>query len=107
MAWHPASVSTAATGASAAGAWVPAAVAGRAIVLIPINGAWVAIEDRCSHAGCAFSEDGELDGTTVICGCHGSEFDIRTGKVLRSPAEHPIATFATRVADGVVEVELP
>jgi nitrite reductase/ring-hydroxylating ferredoxin subunit len=84
-----------------------ALAASRPIVLTSLDGTWFAFEDRCSHAGCAFSEDGELDGTTVICGCHGSEFDIRTGEVLRQPAERPIAVFPTRVVDGTVEVEVP
>jgi nitrite reductase/ring-hydroxylating ferredoxin subunit len=76
------------------------------IVLAAIGRAWYAVEDRCSHAGCAFSTDGELDGTTLVCDCHGSEFDIRTGEVLRMPARTPISTFRTRVVDGMVEVEL-
>jgi 3-phenylpropionate/trans-cinnamate dioxygenase ferredoxin subunit/naphthalene 1,2-dioxygenase system ferredoxin subunit len=80
-------------------------VDGRPIVIVAAVGGVFAIEDRCSHAGCAFSEDGEFDGTRVICDCHGSEFDIRTGAVVRPPAERPIATFPTRVTGGIVEVE--
>lgn len=87
--------------------WFPMVLEGRGVLLVPWDGVWFAFEDRCSHAGCAFSEDGELDGTTVICGCHGSEFDVTTGRVIRSPAERPIATFATRLVDGHIEVDLP
>ena len=77
----------------------------RRVLVVGLDGDIVAIEDRCSHAGCRFSEDGEIEGDRIVCDCHGSEFDLRTGAVLRSPAVLPIATFATRVVDGVVEVE--
>ena len=76
------------------------------LVLALVEGRWYAVEDRCSHAGCAFSEDGAIDGAHVICDCHGSEFDLRTGAVVRPPAVVPIATFSVRIADGRVEVEV-
>jgi nitrite reductase/ring-hydroxylating ferredoxin subunit len=84
--------------------WVPLMVGGQAIVLVALDDGLAAIEDRCSHAGCAFSSDGWRDGGRVICDCHGSEFDIRSGAVVRPPASRPIATYATRVVDGLVEV---
>lgn len=63
-----------------------------------------AIEDRCSHAGCAFSTDGEVDGRVVICNCHGSEFDVFTGEVLVPPAEERIRVIPIRVVEGSIEV---
>lgn len=65
-----------------------------------------AIEDRCSHADCAFSADGEVDGSIVICDCHGSEFDLFSGEVRMGPADMPIRVFETRVTGGVLEVRL-
>lgn len=65
-----------------------------------------AIEDRCSHADCAFSADGEIDGPTVVCDCHGSEFDLFTGEVRRGPADAPVRVFESRVNGGVLEVRL-
>jgi nitrite reductase/ring-hydroxylating ferredoxin subunit len=103
MPWHPTTIAAEPTAASGL---QPVRVAGQAIVLAAYDGRWYAIEDRCSHAGCAFSEDAEIDGERVICDCHGSEFDVRTGQVLRGPAEAPIATFPARTGSGVVEVEL-
>ena len=35
--------------------------------------------------GCSLAK-GTLDGTTVTCGCHGSQFDVANGAVLRGPA---------------------
>ena len=88
MPWQPTGVSA---DASATAAAHPVAVDGRRLLLVPWGGGWYAIEDRCSHAGCAFSDDGEIDGYHVICDCHGSEFDVRTGAVVRPPAVEPVA----------------
>lgn len=53
---------------------------------------WVAVPDRCTHAACPFTDDGELvDGHVLVCNCHGSEFDLHTGAVLVGPAEQPLA----------------
>jgi nitrite reductase/ring-hydroxylating ferredoxin subunit/uncharacterized membrane protein len=62
-----------------------------------------AIHDRCSHRGCSLSE-GELEGEQIVCGCHGSRFDRRTGAVLGGPATSPQPAFQVRVQDGVVQV---
>ena len=61
--------------------------------------------DACTHAGCAFSRDAALEAGVIVCNCHGSEFDLRTGEVLRGPAEDPVRTFAVRVHDDQLEVE--
>lgn len=66
-----------------------------------------AIADRCSHADCAFSSDGEIDGLTAICDCHGSEFDVVTGEALTPPADEPIVTYRIRLVAGRIEIDLP
>ncbi|MDQ5809986.1 MAG: Rieske (2Fe-2S) protein [Actinomycetota bacterium] len=53
---------------------------------------------RCSLA------EGDLEETTVICPCHGAEFDVRSGAVLQGPARKPLATYETRVEGGNLEV---
>lgn len=79
-------------------------IGGQPVVLVRTGDGWLAAEDRCSHAGCAFSTDGEIDGATAICNCHGSEFDLRSGEAQVPPASDPIATFATRVSEAGLEV---
>lgn len=81
-------------------------IEGIGLLLVRFDGEWFAVEDRCSHADCSFGSDGEVDGGTVICNCHGSEFDIRTGEVLVAPATDPIRIFAVREIQGRLEVEL-
>jgi nitrite reductase/ring-hydroxylating ferredoxin subunit len=41
----------------------------------------------------------------VICPCHGSEFDVESGEVLRGPASEPVETFEVRLEDGNLEVK--
>jgi nitrite reductase/ring-hydroxylating ferredoxin subunit len=54
---------------------------------------WVMFEDRCTHARCSFVDDGGevVDGTVLVCACHGSEFDLRDGSVLEGPATVPLS----------------
>ena len=41
------------------------------------------------------------------CTCHGSQFDVRTGALLRGPATAPQPAYETRVEGGRIEVRLP
>jgi len=88
------------------GVATPHVAAGVPILLVGYEGDWWAVEDRCSHADCSFSADGEVDGFVVVCNCHGSEFDVRTGDVLVSPATEPLRTLSVRETAGRLEVEV-
>lgn len=55
-----------------------------------------AFDDNCTHAGCSLAK-GKLDGTTVTCACHGSQFDVTSGAVLRGPAKRPVRSRAVKV----------
>jgi nitrite reductase/ring-hydroxylating ferredoxin subunit len=88
------------------GALVPARVAGYSVVLVRAADAWHALADECTHTGCTISEDGELVDGVLVCNCHGAEFELATGAVLEGPAEAPLDTYAVRVVEGLVEVEI-
>jgi nitrite reductase/ring-hydroxylating ferredoxin subunit/uncharacterized membrane protein len=64
-----------------------------------------AIHNRCSHRGCSLSE-GEVEGHTVTCPCHGSQFDVRDGSVIRGPATASQPAFDTQESNGRVEIRL-
>jgi Rieske Fe-S protein len=51
----------------------------------------------CTHAGCPINK---LEGTTLICPCHGSEFDAMTGKVVQSPATEPLPELPVKTSGG-------
>jgi nitrite reductase/ring-hydroxylating ferredoxin subunit len=64
---------------------------GVALALIRHADGWAAIDRECPHARCSLVRDGEVvDGSTLVCTCHGSEFDLRTGEVLLDPADQPL-----------------
>ncbi len=80
-------------------------VQGVQVALANVDGDVFAFGDVCTHRQCSLA-DGELDGTTVTCACHGSEFDIRTGQVLAPPAEKPVSSYNVRVVGENVQVEI-
>ena len=52
------------------------------------DGHFYAFDDACTHTRCSLAK-GTLVGTTVTCACHGSQFDVTSGAVLRGPAQRP------------------
>ena len=80
--------------------------AGEIAVARLADGSFAAFDDACTHEECPLSE-GELEGEKVVCYCHSSEFDVRTGAVLRGPATEPLLVYETRVADGELQVLAP
>ncbi|MEU6667287.1 Rieske (2Fe-2S) protein [Streptomyces sp. NPDC046727] len=61
------------------------------------DGALKAYSTICTHAGCPINK---LQGTTLICPCHGSEFDAVTGKVVQAPATEPLAELSVKATKG-------
>src|SRR2546421_13049359 len=80
-------------------------VGGARIAVANVAGTFHAFDDTCTHLQCSLAE-GDLDGTTVTCPCHGSEFDVTTGEVLRGPAREPVQSYPVRVEDGLVRIEV-
>ena len=73
-----------------------------------VDGQLYAIEDRCSHDDGPLCEgDWDPETAVVICPRHGANFDLRTGEPLTLPAYEPVETYAVRVEDGEVKVEVP
>ena len=64
-----------------------------------------AFDDLCTCADevCPLS-GGLLTGTTLMCQCHGSRFDIATGAVLNGPAIEPLNTYEVQAADGDLRI---
>ena len=80
-------------------------VEGAAVCLGKTADGWVAFQDTCTHEECSLS-DGELDGGVIVCPCHASEFDLRTGDVLCPPALDPLPIYEARVEGGELQVRL-
>jgi nitrite reductase/ring-hydroxylating ferredoxin subunit len=79
-------------------------VSGQKVAVARVDGSLYAFGDVCTHARCSLAE-GELEGKTVTCPCHGSQFDVTTGAVLNPPASEPVPVFQVRVEDDEIQVE--
>jgi len=60
--------------------------------------------DHCTHKGGPLA-DGSLIGCTVQCPWHGSQFDVRSGRVVAGPAEEKIETYNVEVRGGQVYLQ--
>jgi nitrite reductase/ring-hydroxylating ferredoxin subunit len=74
------------------------------VAVANVGGTFYAFDDTCTHEGCSLAE-GELEDTILTCGCHGSQFDVSTGALLRGPAQVPVKSHETRVENGKLEIE--
>jgi len=84
----------------------PVEIAGR-VSVARAGGQLYAFGDLCTCAGAGSScplSGGLLTGTTIMCQCHGPEFDITTGAVIRGPARHPLPVYETQVTGGHVGI---
>jgi nitrite reductase/ring-hydroxylating ferredoxin subunit len=69
-----------------------------------VAGSFCATQAKCTHRGGPLSE-GKLDGSTVTCPWHGTQFNVCTGAVLRGPATEPIKTYRVIVEGEIGRVE--
>ena len=57
----------------------------------------------CGAEACPLS-GGLLAGTTIMCQCHGSRFDITTGVVINGPATEPLDIYEVQEVEGSIRV---
>jgi nitrite reductase/ring-hydroxylating ferredoxin subunit len=81
-------------------------VGGDEVAVARVGGVLYAYSDICTHRGCNLSTEGEISGTEIQCGCHGSVFSMQTGEALEGPATEPVQTFGVREQDGQIQIEV-
>jgi nitrite reductase/ring-hydroxylating ferredoxin subunit len=79
-------------------------VAGIKVNIASVGGQLHAFDDTCTHRACSLAK-GKLDGTTVTCPCHGSQFDVTNGEVLRGPAQQPVRSRLVQIEGDSLLVE--
>src|SRR5689334_17311544 len=80
-------------------------VAGEEVAIFHIGDRYLTIENRCPHKGGPLC-DGIVSGTTVVCPLHGQRFDLESGMPVLASQPACVATFPTRVENGVILVDL-
>jgi len=81
-------------------------VEGMPVLIINLNRVFYAVHNRCTHLDFPL-DGGRQVGPEIMCRKHGGRFDVRDGRALGGPAVNPLGCYATRVADGMVEVAVP
>jgi len=79
-------------------------VAGTKVNVANVDGRLYAFDDACTHTRCSLAK-GTLTGKTVTCACHGSQFDVTSGAVLRGPAQRPERSRSVQIEGGNLLVE--
>jgi len=70
------------------------------VVTQPTAGEFACFSSICTHQGC---EVGDVNGGTINCPCHGSQFSIEDGSVVTGPAAAPLPEVNVTVdGDSVV-----
>ena len=77
----------------------------RRIAVARVDDRLYAFDDLCTCPGqpCPLS-GGLLTGTTLMCQCHGSRFDVTTGAVINGPATEPLHLYDVTEADGEIRI---
>ena len=77
------------------------------ISIARVNGFPYAFTDlcTCSEQACPLS-GGRLEGSIIMCQCHGSRFDVTDGTVVSGPAVTNLTVFEVREHSDQVYVRL-
>ena len=78
-------------------------IGGMELAIFNLNGRFLTIENACPHKGGPLC-DGIVSGTAVVCPLHGRRFDLESGMAVRASEPSCVATFPTRVEDGIIAV---
>src|ERR1051326_6981845 len=79
----------------------------RRISIARVDERFYAFDDLCTcgQEACPLS-GGLLAGTTIMCQCHGSRFDITTGAVMNGPATAALKVYAVQKAEGTICIQI-
>ena len=75
------------------------------ILLANVNGNYYALSNVCMHRGCQLSK-GKLQGETVVCPCHGSTYELKTGNFVKGPTKKPQPVYELKVENNDIMINL-
>ena len=79
-------------------------VADTKVAVASVDGSLYAFNNVCTHQHCSLAK-GDLEGNVVTCPCHGSQFDVTSGAVLKGPARDAVESYAVRVEGDTIQIE--
>jgi 3-phenylpropionate/trans-cinnamate dioxygenase ferredoxin subunit len=88
----------------APGAMTWVAIDRERVLVVNVEGAFYALQDRCGHRQALLSR-GTLQGHVIECPLHFAQFDVRTGKLLSGPTAADVLTYEVLVAEDTVYVK--
>ncbi len=71
-------------------------VGGEKLALLRCDGEIHAVSDICTHE-LAYLSEGFVEGCTLECPLHGSQFDVRTGEVKSLPATADVKKYDVKI----------
>jgi nitrite reductase/ring-hydroxylating ferredoxin subunit len=77
----------------------------RRVSVARVGGKLYAFNDLCPFDSAPLSA-GLLTGTTLMCQCDGSQFDVTSGRVLRGPATSALEKYEVREQKGEIQIRL-
>jgi nitrite reductase/ring-hydroxylating ferredoxin subunit len=80
-------------------------VRGREILAVNISGRVFCLDGRCTHAGAPLAE-GSLEGEVLTCPWHYSQFNIKSGEVLRGPTYKTLRVHRVEEKENTVFIDL-
>jgi nitrite reductase/ring-hydroxylating ferredoxin subunit len=77
---------------------------GKSYVITRTSSGLIAFDTTCTHNGCGI----DFKGKTLICPCHGAEFDPLSGSPTAGPAISKLKSYEVKEIDGqIVVVDYP
>ena len=76
------------------------------VAVYSVEGEIYVTDDYCTHGKASLSDEGELDGFTILCSWHDGSFDIRTGEIKSRPCTEPLKVYPVTIRDGAVFITL-
>ncbi|WP_301175203.1 Rieske (2Fe-2S) protein [Actinomadura geliboluensis] len=73
----------------------------KVVVTQPTQGTFKAFTAVCTHQGCTV---GSVKQGLINCPCHGSDFKITDGSVVKGPADKPLREYPVQVRNGGIVV---
>jgi len=79
------------------------------VVLVSVDGEFIALDDTCSHEDASLAEEGEIDSEAreLECCRHGARFSLDDGSAISLPATSGLRVYPIAAEGEDIFIELP